>query len=405
MPNAMNPATAFMQGRAARQEYDYGQSRNALAQMEVQNAPTETANRNALAQQHLTQGSQAIQSGQMGIDQENAKIGYTRLAQALQSGNPKAYVLQREPELVQKLAQHGVDLNSMDDAQAAQILDGVAREYAGKAGIAPAAKPVQMETIERDGALFQRDPTTNALKQVAAADHFRDAEAGRNGRAQFGGGAGGYDLLTPEEVAAAGLPKGTVAQRNAGGRINILKKPDASGGGAKLSEGDKRARVSFNSILNAEKDISKIDGVDSSSGVQNVLGSTALTKGAQSDEYKRYRSAAQRWAANLLYLKSGATATPDEINSTWEQFFPQFGDGEPAKAQKAAARNEELRSIAQVYGLDQEQIPGITGQQAPQQPQQPAQRQPITIASDQEYDQLRSGDEFIGPDGQRRRKP
>jgi hypothetical protein len=399
--NPANIANAFIEGRQARQQYDYGQTRNAMADLDLQNAPTEIANRNALTQQNLKQGELQTQGAQMDIDTAKAQQGHARLRQALDSGNPKAYVLEREPDLVAQLKQHGVDLATVDDEQATQIIDGLAREYAGKAGIAP------VQTIEGpNGSVIQRDLGTNAVKQVIAPvrpDHFAEAEAGRNARsANSGGTNGSYVVMTPEEVATAGLPKGTVAQKNGAGKINVIKKPDASGGGQKLSEGDKRARVTFNSILNAEKDLAKIDGVDSSNGTQLALGSTALTRGLQSDEYRKYQAAGKRWAANLLYLKSGATATPDEINSTWAQFFPQFGDGEGAKKEKAAARLQELNGIADVYGLDKTQIPG--GRQAPDSATANGGTTPITIASDQEYDQLPLGTEFIGPDGQRRRK-
>lgn len=174
-----SPVNAFIQGRAARQQYDAGETRNALAQMELDNAPQEMAARNRLLDVQT-------QSAEQGLSAEKAKFAYTTLKQAIDSGNPRAFVLQNVPDLASNLQRQGIDLQSMDDAQAAQLVDGLARKYAGEAGIAPT---VQMQTIgdtNNPGAgILQKDPTTGALKQVVAPqkpDHFAEAEAGRNAR-------------------------------------------------------------------------------------------------------------------------------------------------------------------------------------------------------------------------------
>jgi hypothetical protein len=137
-----SPANAFIQGRAARQQYDAGETRNALANMELQNAPQEMAARNRLLDLQ-TQGAE------MGIDKDRAMQGYARLRQALDSGNPRQYVLSQEPELAAKLRAQGVDLATVDDETAARVLDGFAREYAGKAGIMP-AQPDPRMALERE---------------------------------------------------------------------------------------------------------------------------------------------------------------------------------------------------------------------------------------------------------------
>jgi hypothetical protein len=88
--NPANIANAFIDGRQARQQYDYGQTRNAMADLDLQNAPTEIANRNALTQQNAATWAQtASKAAQMDIDTAKAQQGYARLRQALDSGNPK----------------------------------------------------------------------------------------------------------------------------------------------------------------------------------------------------------------------------------------------------------------------------------------------------------------------------
>lgn len=117
-----------------------------------------------------------------------------------------------------------------------------------------------------------------------------------------------------------------------------------------VTEADKKNAVLYSSMTNAEDQISKLEQaspVDTSSIGNQVLGSNPLTKTMQSDDFRKYESAALRWSANLLYLKSGATATPEEVQSTRKQFFPQPGDGPEVKAQKAFARQQEIDAIRQ----------------------------------------------------------
>lgn len=393
---APNIAGAFFEGIKTRQQQDYGETRNALARMEAEQMPREIENRNRLMErqeQQFTaeQAQQALTRG---------KAAAEHIAQHPQA---KAFAAGQFPEFV-KLAQQatGKPWDALTDQEVQAFAGDFAQQAAAKLGIG------QVQTFgdvnQPGGGIIQRDPSTGALKQVVApqrpapVDHFAEAEAGRNARAAAAKGAAGSDYVTmnPDEIAAAGLPKGTVAQRNAHGKINVIKKPDAAGGGVKLTEGDKKARVMFSSMLNAEKDLAKVTGVDTSSGTQIALGSNPITKGMQSDEFRKYKAAGLRWAANLLYLKSGATATPEEINSTWQQFFPQFGDGDEAKAQKAAARAQELTAVADTFGLDKSQIP-----------QGPAEEQPAAPAQgidERGYQSLPPGTVYRAPDGSLRRK-
>jgi hypothetical protein len=123
---------SYFGGIQARQQQDYGNSRNALAQMEVANAPREMQARNRLLD---TQ----VQGAEQSLGADKAKFAYAQLKQALDSGNPKAFVMQNIPDLAGKLREQQIDLASMDDQQAAQLVDGLARKYAGEAGMAPAA--------------------------------------------------------------------------------------------------------------------------------------------------------------------------------------------------------------------------------------------------------------------------
>jgi hypothetical protein len=166
--NPANIANAFIEGRQARQQYDYGQSRNKLAEFDVQNAPTEIANRNALAQQATTRGAQVNETGQMQLDQGKAQQAHAILSQALDSGNPKAFVLQNVPVLAQQLKdKQGIDLASLPDDEANAMLGDYARVLAGHAGMTPTPAPVQWQDEKGPGgSLLQRNPLTGEIKQV-----------------------------------------------------------------------------------------------------------------------------------------------------------------------------------------------------------------------------------------------
>jgi hypothetical protein len=172
---AFNPANitnAFIDGRQARQQYDYGQTRNAMASLDLQNAPTEIANRNALAGQAQQRGAQTIESGQMQLDQGKAEQAHAILSQALSSGNPKAFVLQNVPALAQQLKdQKGIDLASLPDDQANAMISDYARVVAGHAGMTPAPAPVKWQDEKGPGgSLLQRNPVTGEIKQVVARE-------------------------------------------------------------------------------------------------------------------------------------------------------------------------------------------------------------------------------------------
>lgn len=191
-----SPVNAFIEGRAARQQYDYGQTRNKLAELELQDAPQQMQRRNALADTQLKGAQLNVQGAEQQLGAEKAKQAYAQLKQALDSGNPKAFITQQIPLLAQKLQEQRIDINAMDDASVTDLAQQLARKYAGEAGIAPTAK---LETLQGDGgSILQRDPTTGALNQVVAPqrpDHFSAEQAAADRRAQEQ-----RDFLTKQEA-------------------------------------------------------------------------------------------------------------------------------------------------------------------------------------------------------------
>jgi hypothetical protein len=378
------PFSSYLDGREARQAEDYRGSRNALAALEVEQAPRDIANRNALADRQKEQYSQ----------QQIEKALQDTAAAALrisQSSNPRAELKVNGDFEANLLKQHP-EIAQMDDASLKQYLGWVAGQAQSQLGIAPTPKLETIgDTSNPAAGVFQKNPATGALTQVVAPQKPNAMTPYETARLKLE-----QDKLNAK---GSGQPKppagyrwsadGSSLEKIAGGPADKASQPP------KLTEGDKRARVLYASVLNAEKDIQGATGLDTSSGTQRALGSNALTRGMQSDEYRKYEAAGLRWAANMLYLKSGATAPVEEVESTWKQFFPQFGDGEEVKQQKAAARLQEINAVADAFGLDKSQIPKPAAAKQ-------AGGGPVKVSSPAEAMKLPPGTVFITPDGRRK---
>lgn len=133
-------------------------------------------------------------------------------------------------------------------------------------------------------------------------------------------------------------------------RIPKTLAPSAGGAGAggkqvKPSEGQIRSSLLAKGMRDAEQELFNLSP-------SSVIGRGAgfVPEAFKSGDRKRYESAAKRWAANLLYIKSGAQAGQDEINSTWQQFFPVPGDSQEEIAQKNRARIQELEAVSGMLG-------------------------------------------------------
>lgn len=127
---AANPFGAFIEGRRARQDEQYGQQRNALAQMEVEQAPRDIANRNALADRQQEQYSQE----QVARSLEQTASAAMRIAQ---SPNPRGE-LQANREFAANLMKQHPELVQMGDDELKQYMGWIAGEAQSKLGIAPA---------------------------------------------------------------------------------------------------------------------------------------------------------------------------------------------------------------------------------------------------------------------------
>ncbi len=334
--DATNAAHNALANQSAYQQVQQGQRVNALMQ-----------DPSATAEQFTRAGATGIGAGLTNINNgadERTRAQATQMMQfaqyGIQSQTPKAFVEQNAPDLAKA---YGPDWATATDDQVRAGLQEAIGHYGPLAGVGPAPKaPVGplVRTVGPDG----KPVYSRAEDAVGKPAFYQEPNRAGSGNAS--------EVMTPEEVADAGLPIGTVAQRAYNGKVSILSRPDAGPGSKPPTEGDKRARVMYRSMQNSEKQLETFTKSDTSDLGQAFLGKIPAGKVIQSQEYKQYEAAGLRWAANLLYLKSGATATPDEIRSTYLQFLPQPGDGLAVKAQKNEARTQELDAVNEAYSFE-----------------------------------------------------
>lgn len=374
-----SPANAFIQGRAARQQQDYGNTRNAMAQMELENAPREMQARNKLLD---TQ----VQGAQQQIDATKAKEGYTRLSQALSSGNPKQYVLQREPEFVAKALQHGFDIANSDDQKAAEIIQGFAQQYAGAAGIAPAQPDPRLQLEQQ-----KLQQGASQFDQRLAFDREKLAAERGKPNAQF-------VALTPEEIKQAGLPPGTSAQRDtATGKIDILTKRDNTGA---LSQKDATtAKIKLTTIQMARKQLeSAKKAFEEGRQGMNAFGPGQGMLPTQAG--KKFDAAINQMRGTWTSLKRvpGVGSMSDYESKMDASQFPGRNDYESVIEQKLQGMEDQLALLENGYtGL----LGGGTSQEQPQAPEAAPQSQGI---DERGYASLPSGTQYRAPDGTIRTK-
>jgi hypothetical protein len=119
---------------------------------------------------------------------------------------------------------------------------------------------------------------------------------------------------------------------------------------------------------------------------------TVKAERMKSPDQKKYETAARRWAANLLYFKSGAAATQGEIESTWSQYFPLPGDDQNTIALKNRARMQEAAAVQNALNM--------AGVDINLESPYPV----IQSENDKAYKDLKPGDTYIDKNGNYRRK-
>ena len=181
-------------------------------------------------------------------------------------------------------------------------------------------------------------------------------------RAPLDGGGGGYRQLSPDEVAAAGYPQGSIVEVGPKGQQSLKYKPseamtvETGPNGERIVTPGKtndvmRTASGFVARMSASE---KLLGDYSPSAKDYIAGQKVMSSGpivaslankALSPAGQKYYQAAADWVRAKLRKESGAVIGPEEMAQEIKTYFPLPGDGPAVVAQKAQARAQALEAL------------------------------------------------------------
>lgn len=201
---------------------------------------------------------------------------------------------------------------------------------------APPARSTELGTITLESNGQQRtlrriDPEVDKLLQGGWTEVKTPAaqinlDSGQKGR-----------ILTPEEKRAQGLDPNATIQLKANGDLDVLTKP---------TEGEQRNAYASQNLL-ALNDAANQVITDNPDFDPANLFEPGLLPGVgdylASQPYRQFKSAADEWTTNVVFLRSGATAREDEKTSAFKNYWPQPLDDERTQANKELGRLEQMK--------------------------------------------------------------
>lgn len=221
--------------------------------------------------------------------------------------------------------------------------------------------------------LGNRAPQTISLNDgvyVLKADGTLGNKLGDNKTASF-------TTLTPDEVAAAGLPPGSAVQKNSlTGQLQILNKPATSGtvigytaegepitapGVKPMTEGQANAALYADRMRAANRIISSPESVTAQTDLGERATAAIPVAGNYwvSENYQKADQAQRDFINATLRRESGAVISNEEFDNARKQYFPQPGDKPDVLEQKAENRRIALEGISRAAG------PAYLAQQRP----------------------------------------
>lgn len=391
-----SPFESFVAGRSARLAHDYQANRNALADIELAEAPAQMRQQNALADVQMQSAQAGLQGQQQQLNANQAKYAYAMLKQAQDSGNPKAFIMQQIPDLASNLQQRGIDINSMDDQSVAQLTEQLARKYAGEAGIAP-AEPAQMTPYQQAQIDLERDklnqPKTMSPYEQARIDIERQKlnkpqKSDTGPLVQIAGPDGNPVYATRDE--AVGKPAYVARDKPAAADLKYQRE----------------VKAKIPRLKAAQRRMERLAQAAASIGQNRVF------DGGPVDQYAlKYTKQGQELTqaqAQLLPELTALTRVPgigsqSDLETRLQNLqFPSAEYAPEVNAKAVEELNAFLRDLGDAYGVVQGEFAsdGASAQQPQRAPQSAS--QPKQVRSIQEAMALPPGTVFITPDGRRK---
>jgi len=208
------------------------------------------------------------------------------------------------------------------------------------AGRAPAA-PVQPDRE----LVIVPDPTSpTGLKYMRRAD-----AAGLAAPAKQGGGSVEYTNVMNDkgqvQAYIKGSPEADAAVKTPGSRVVGAT---LTGTGANVTEQQRRAQMQYSVVQPEAATLAKTWPALSDQMGQLINKGGNATNFLQGGDYQRARNAVRTIVASWLYVSSGATANPGEVETQTEALMPQFGDDASTVADKQRRIQTYIDSIGQM---------------------------------------------------------
>lgn len=387
---AANPFGAFLEGRRARQDEQYGQTRNALAQMELANAPAEMQRRNRLADLEIQGAEHQYSQQQVTEALKQTAAAATRLAQ---SSNPRAEA-SMYGDFLANLRKQNPEIDQYNDDELKQYLGWVAGEAQAKLGIGPET-PAQMTPYQQAQIDLERDklnrPQTMSPYEQARVDIERQklnrpAAADTGPLVQVAGPDGNPVYARRED--AVGKPAYVARDKPAAADLKYQREVKAKI--PRLKAATRRMERLAHAVGDIAKNV-QFDG--------GPLDQYALQYTEQGQELTQAK-------AQLLPELTALTRVPgigsqSDLETRLANLqFPSAEFDPPVNAKAVEELNAFIRDLGDAYGVVEGEFAGNAGpeQSAPQ----PQQGQPQKVRSIQEAMRLPPGTVFVTPDGRRK---
>lgn len=352
-----DPFGGFLAGRAARQDEEYANTRNKLAQLEAEQYPQQVAQQNRLAGLRETGLKQEVD----GRAQEAKQQAYQQIGalaqQALQSGDPRSFVANaiNNPAYAQIFAQAQVDPRQID--LNSPTFDRDLQAWASFSGSQEDPR-MALEVAKLQQGQSQFDTRAAMDRERLAFDREKFA-------ADQNKPAGQFRPLTPQEVQQANLPAGTSAQIGPDGKIDVLSKRDNTG---VLSQKDATtAKMKLTTVKLARKQLADIrnaftkgtEGINAFGPGQGMLPTQAG---------KKFDAAVDRMRSTLTALTRvpGVGAMSDYETKLDQAKFPSRNAYE-------SVTSEQIQGIEDMLALIENGYTGLLGGGSEQAPQAAAQ--------------------------------
>lgn len=265
----------------------------------------------------------------------------------------------------------------------------------GQYGQAEQGSDVPDQGTQSLGAGWQLQPFESASDRRATRAEERAERADARAERTVARLEAGVTQLTPQEVQAAGLPEGTVAQRQPNGAISVVSR----GGVERFTEGQRTTAAFAFRLQNATRALDRLaaQGVEKPSPAILAFGEGRIRENALNSTDRRWLQAAREWLAPVLRKDTGAAVSPGELNYYMNTFLPSPTDDAATLAQKADSRRAAEQAMrGNAGGAFDEMVSNIERQS-------PASNRPRTNAPGLRFDitpqQLQRRQQIVGAGG------